>query len=100
MGIHLLYSCHSIHYSSLGARLAELIAPGKYHFFQDQEQLFEKTLNERPDIVADIRQRDALFLQMDHHLKQTLICTQQDQQGPLALTRYIDNAVGIEENLP
>ncbi|WP_228985150.1 MULTISPECIES: hypothetical protein [Photorhabdus] len=100
MGIHLLYSCHSIHYSSLGARLAELIAPGKYHFFQDQEQLFEKMLNERLDIVADIRQRDALFLQMDHHLKQTLICTQQDQQGPLALTRYIDNAVGIEENLP
>ncbi|QXF32451.1 lipase [Photorhabdus luminescens] len=84
----------------IGARLAELIAPGKYHFFRDQEQLFEKTLNERPDIVADIRQRDALFLQMDHHLKQALICTQRDQQGPLALTRYTDNAVGIEENLP
>ncbi|MBS9425536.1 lipase family protein [Photorhabdus caribbeanensis] len=84
----------------IGARLAELIAPGKYHFFRDQEQLFEKTLNERPDIVADIRQRDALFLQMDHHLKQALICTQQDQKGPLALTRYIDNTVGIEENLP
>ncbi|MEQ2016246.1 lipase family protein [Photorhabdus bodei] len=83
----------------IGARLAELIAPGKYHFFRDQEQLFEKTLNERPDIVACIRQRDALFLQMDHHLKQALICTQQDQKGLLALTRYIDNAVGIEENL-
>ncbi|MBS9423824.1 lipase family protein [Photorhabdus caribbeanensis] len=84
----------------IGARLAELIAPGKYHFFRDQEQLFEKTLNERPDIVVDIRQRDALFLQMDQHLQQALICTQQDQKGPLALTRYIDNAVGIEENLP
>ncbi|MCC8457849.1 lipase family protein [Photorhabdus aegyptia] len=84
----------------IGARLAELIAPDKYHFFRDQEQLFEKTLNERPDIVADIRQRDALFLQMDHYLQQALICTQQDQKGPLALTRYIDNAVGIEENLP
>ncbi|KGM28855.1 lipase [Photorhabdus luminescens] len=84
----------------IGARLAELIAPSKYHFFRDQEQLFEKTLNERADIVADIRQRDALFLQMDHHLKQALICTQQDKQGSLALTRYIDNAVGIEEQLP
>ncbi|TDB55746.1 lipase family protein [Photorhabdus luminescens] len=84
----------------IGARLAELIAPDKYHFFRDQEQLFEKTLNERNDIVADIRQRDALFLQMDHHLKQALIRTQQDKQGPLALTRYIDNAVGIEEQLP
>ncbi|TNH41475.1 lipase family protein [Photorhabdus luminescens] len=88
------YACY------IGARLAELIAPDRYHFFQDQEQLFEKTLNERTDIVADIRQRDALFLQMDHQLKQTLICTQQDQQGPLALTHYADNAVGIEENLP
>ncbi|MCW7550310.1 lipase family protein [Photorhabdus sp. APURE] len=84
----------------IGARLAELVAPDKYHFFRDQEQLFEKTLNERNDIVADIRQRDALFLQMDHHLKQALICTQQDQKGPLALTHYIDNAVGIEEQLP
>ncbi|MQL49005.1 lipase family protein [Photorhabdus khanii] len=82
----------------IGARLAELVAPEKYHFFRDQEQLFEKTLNERTDIVADIRQRDALFLQMDHQLKQALICTQQDKQGPLALLRYTDNAVGIEEN--
>ncbi|MCW7763665.1 lipase family protein [Photorhabdus luminescens] len=90
----LKYACY------IGARLAELVAPDKYHYFRDQEQLFEKTLHERTDIVSDIRQRDALFLQMDHHLKQALICTQQDQQGPLALTRYIDNAVGIEENLP
>ncbi|MCT8349233.1 lipase family protein [Photorhabdus temperata] len=84
----------------IGARLAELIAPDKYHFFRDQEQLFEKTLNERTDIVLDIRQRDILFLQMDHQLKQALICTQQDKQGPLALIRYADNAVGIEEDLP
>ncbi|MCW7763192.1 lipase family protein [Photorhabdus luminescens] len=91
----------SLKYASyIGARLAELIVPNKYHFFRDQEQLFEKTLNGRADIVADIRQRDALFLQMDHHLKQTLICTQQDQQGPLALAHYANNAVGIEENLP
>ncbi|ETS30946.1 lipase [Photorhabdus temperata] len=81
----------------IGARLAELVAPEKYHFFRDQEQLFEKTLNERTDIVQGIRQRDILFLQMDHQLKQTLICTQQDKQGPLALIRYTDNAVGIEE---
>ncbi|WP_036772258.1 lipase family protein [Photorhabdus australis] len=82
----------------IGARLAELVAPEKYHFFLDQEQLFEKALNERSDIVADIRQRDTLFLQMDHQLKQALICTQQDKQGMLALTRYTDHAVGIEEN--
>ncbi|CAQ84586.1 MULTISPECIES: lipase family protein [Photorhabdus] len=82
----------------IGARLAELVAPEKYHFFRDQEQLFEKALHERTDIVADIRQRDALFLQMDHQLKQALICTQQDKQGLLALTRYTDNAVGIEED--
>ncbi|WP_391529120.1 lipase family protein [Photorhabdus akhurstii] len=87
------YACY------IGARLAELIAPGKYHFFRDQEQLFEKTLNERTDIVADIRQRDALFLQMDHQLKQTLIYTQQDKHGLLALTRYTDNTVEIEEDL-
>ncbi|NRN28425.1 lipase family protein [Photorhabdus heterorhabditis] len=84
----------------IGARLAELIAPEKYHFFLDQEQLFEKTLNERNDIVADIRQRDTLFLQMDHQLKLALICTQQDKQGLLALTRYVENVVGIEDNLP
>ncbi|WP_339367567.1 lipase family protein [Photorhabdus luminescens] len=91
----------SLKYASyIGARLAELIVPNKYHFFRDQEQLFEKTLNGRADIVADIRQRDALFLQMNHHLKQTLVCTQQDQQGPLALAHYANNAVGIEENLP
>ncbi|OCQ53013.1 Lipase (class 3) [Photorhabdus australis subsp. thailandensis] len=84
----------------IGARLAELIAPEKYHFFLDQEQLFEKTLNERSDIVADIRQRDTLFLQMDHQLKLALICTQQDKQGLLALTRYAENAVGIEDHLP
>ncbi|MGV7963893.1 lipase family protein [Photorhabdus tasmaniensis] len=83
----------------IGARLAELVAPNRYHFFRDQEQLFEKTLNERTDIVSDIRQRDALFLQMDHQLKQALICTQQDKQGALALTRYTDNAIGIEEDL-
>ncbi|NRN30202.1 lipase family protein [Photorhabdus heterorhabditis] len=83
----------------IGARLAELIAPDKYRFFRDQEQLFERTLKERSDIVADIRQRDTLFLQMDHQLKQALICTQQDKQGPLALMRYVDNAVGIEEDL-
>ncbi|ETS33660.1 lipase [Photorhabdus temperata] len=83
----------------IGARLAELVAPDKYHFFRDQEQLFEKTLDERTDIVAGIRQRDALFLQMDHQLIQALICTQQDKQGALALTRYTDNAVGIEEDL-
>ncbi|MQL46530.1 lipase family protein [Photorhabdus khanii] len=82
----------------IGARLAELVAPEKYHFFRDKEQLFEKTLNERTDIVADIRQRDTLFLQMDHQLKQALICTQQDKQGSLALTRYTDNVIGIEEN--
>ncbi|NHB88387.1 lipase family protein [Photorhabdus tasmaniensis] len=82
----------------IGARLAELVAPEKYHFFRDQEQLFEKTLNERTDIVQGIRQRDALFLQMDHQLTQALICTQQDKQGPLALLRYTDNGVGIEEN--
>ncbi|AKH64366.1 MULTISPECIES: hypothetical protein [Photorhabdus] len=76
-----------------------MIAPDKYHFFRDQEQLFEKTLNERTDIVSDIRQRDALFLQMDHQLKQALICTQQDKQGPLALIHYADNAIGIEEDL-
>ncbi|PQQ22879.1 lipase family protein [Photorhabdus hindustanensis] len=87
------YACY------IGARLAELIAPGKYHFFRDQEQLFEKTLNERADIVADIRQRDALFLQIDHQLKQTLICTQQNKHGLLALTRYTDNTVEIEEDL-
>ncbi|WP_434524998.1 hypothetical protein [Photorhabdus asymbiotica] len=57
-------------------------------------------LNERSAIVADIRQLDTLFLQMDHQLKQALICTQQDKQGLLALTRYTDNAVGIEDNLP
>ncbi|WP_236637580.1 hypothetical protein [Photorhabdus australis] len=56
-------------------------------------------MNERTDIVSDIRQRDTLFLQMDHQLKQALICTQQDKQGPLALMRYVDNAVGIEEDL-
>ncbi|EQC00198.1 pdl (lipase family) protein [Photorhabdus temperata subsp. temperata M1021] len=112
----LLSSCRSICYYSLhravlsvcgkrnyalyiGARLAELIAPDKYHFFRDQEQLFEKTLNERTDIVSDIRQRDALFLQMDHQLKQALICTQQDEQGPLALIHYADNAIEIEEDL-
>ncbi|WP_445493752.1 lipase family protein [Photorhabdus sp. SF281] len=82
----------------IGARLAELVAPEKYHFFRDQEQLFEKTLNERTDIVQGIRQRDALFLQMDHQLQQALICTQQDKQGPLALLRYTDNAIEIEEN--
>ncbi|OCQ50651.1 Lipase (class 3) [Photorhabdus australis subsp. thailandensis] len=84
----------------IGARLAELVSPDKYHFFRGQEQLFEKMLHERNDIVPDIRQRDTLFLQMDHQLKQALICTQQDEQGLLALTRYTDNAVGIEENLP
>ncbi|TDB47498.1 lipase family protein [Photorhabdus khanii] len=89
----LKYACY------IGARLAELVAPEKYHFFRDQEQLFEQTLNERTDVVQGIRQRDTLFLQMDHELKQTLICTQLDKQGPLALTRYTDNAVGIEENL-
>ncbi|WP_445494960.1 lipase family protein [Photorhabdus sp. SF281] len=83
----------------IGARLAELVAPEKYHFFRDQEQLFEKTLNERTDIVQGIRQRDALFLQMDHQLQQALICTQQDEQGPLALLRYTDNGVRIEEDL-
>ncbi|WP_036774969.1 lipase family protein [Photorhabdus australis] len=84
----------------IGARLAELVAPEKYHFFRDQEQLFEKTLCERTDIVLDIRQRDTLFLQMDHQLKLALICTQQDKQGLLALTRYEENAVGIEDDLP
>ncbi|WP_445494958.1 lipase family protein [Photorhabdus sp. SF281] len=84
----------------IGARLAELVAPEKYHFFRDQEQLFEKTLNERTDIVQGIRQRDALFLQMDHQLQQALICTQQDEQGPLALLRYTDNGGRIEEDLP
>ncbi|MBS9434388.1 lipase family protein [Photorhabdus hainanensis] len=83
----------------IGARLAELIAPDKYHFFRDQEQLFEKTLSERSDIVSSIRQRDTLLLQMDHQLKQTLIRTQQDKYGLLALTRYTDNTVEIEEDL-
>ncbi|KER01244.1 lipase family protein [Photorhabdus temperata] len=97
LGFHDHRSRNYVRY--IGARLAELISPDKYHFFRDQEQLFEKTLNERTDIVSGIRQRDALFLQIDHQLKQTLICTQQDKQGPLALIRYVDNAVGIEENL-
>ncbi|OCQ53809.1 Lipase (class 3) [Photorhabdus australis subsp. thailandensis] len=89
----------SLKYASyIGARLAELVAPAKYHFFRDQEQLFEKTLDERRDIVADIRQRDTLFLQIDHQLKQALICTQQDKQGNTALIRYTDNGIEFEKN--
>ncbi|EQB98204.1 hypothetical protein MEG1DRAFT_03718 [Photorhabdus temperata subsp. temperata Meg1] len=34
-----------------------------------------------------------------YQLKQALICTQQDKQGPLALIHYADNAIGIEEDL-
>ncbi|WP_118986367.1 lipase family protein [Photorhabdus sp. CRCIA-P01] len=86
-----------IHY--IGDRIAELFVPEKYYFYQDQKQLFENTMNERSDIVPDIRQRNTLFLNMDNQLELALIDTLQDKRGTLALIRYTNIATRIEKEL-
>ncbi|CAQ83553.1 MULTISPECIES: lipase family protein [Photorhabdus] len=85
-----------VHY--IGDRIAELASPKKYHFYRDKTRLFEKTMQERTDIVPDIRQRNTLFLHMDGQLDKALIYAKQNKQGSLALKRYTDNFALIGED--
>ncbi|MCT8350105.1 lipase family protein, partial [Photorhabdus temperata] len=84
------------HFSSryagyINARLKELCEPDKMTVYQDSQRQFKEKMDVYKKLIPDaIYYRNLCFLEMDKQLITSLVVSQQEEKGKLALQHYCD----------